>query len=72
MANLIPISWDTRAIETNPLAIDVTERLFPEYIKDVVQLGGYVSKPMYLTKFNGGKHPQICLHTYAWRRIEDI
>lgn len=72
MANLVPISWDTRAIETNPLVIDVTGRLFPEYVKDVVQLGGYVSEPTYLTKFNCGKYTQICLHTYAWRRIKDI
>ena len=39
MANLIPTSWDTKAIETSPLALEVTERLFPEYVKDVVQLG---------------------------------
>ena len=55
MANLILTSWDTRAIETNPLAVDVTERLFTEYVKDVVQLGGYVSKYMYLTEFNVGQ-----------------
>jgi hypothetical protein len=38
MANLAPYSWDTDAIETDPLAIDVTDRLFPAYVKDVVQL----------------------------------
>lgn len=39
MDNLVPNSWDTGAIETNALAADVTECLFPEYVKDVVQLG---------------------------------
>jgi len=39
MENLTPYSWDTDAIETDPLAADVTGRLFPQYIKDVVQLG---------------------------------
>ena len=39
MANLAPYSWDTDAIETDPSAIDVTDRLFPDYIKDVVHLG---------------------------------
>jgi phosphoglucomutase len=39
MANLAPYSWDTDAIQTDPSAIDVTDRLFPDYIKDVVHLG---------------------------------
>ena len=38
MANLAPYSWDTDAIETDPLAIDVTDLLFPPYVKDVVTL----------------------------------
>jgi hypothetical protein len=39
MSNLAPYSWDTDAIEVDPSAIDVTEKLFPQYIKDVVKLG---------------------------------
>jgi hypothetical protein len=39
MAHLAPYSWDTDAIETDRSAIDVTDRLFPEYIKEVVHLG---------------------------------
>jgi len=49
MANLIPSSWDTRAIDTNPLAVEVTERLSVEYVKDVVRLGGYLSGLPFLT-----------------------
>jgi len=47
MNNLAPYSWDTDAIETDPSAIDVTEQLFPQYIKEVVQLafGRYPSSP---------------------------
>jgi phosphomannomutase len=50
MDNLIPNSWDTDAIDTNSLAIDVTERLFPDYVKDVVKLGfgRYLSKILHL------------------------
>jgi hypothetical protein len=46
MANLAPYSWDTDAIETDPSAIDVTNKLFPANIKDVVQLafGKYTSR----------------------------
>ena len=38
MSNLAPYSWDTDALETDPSAIDITQNLFPEYIKEVVHL----------------------------------
>lgn len=39
MENLAPYSWDTDAIETDPLATDVTDILFPQYVKYVRHLG---------------------------------
>jgi hypothetical protein len=44
MANLIPQSWDTSGIDTDPRAFDVTDHLLPAYVNDVVDLAfrGYV------------------------------
>lgn len=44
MANLMPQSWDTNTIDTEPCAIDITDHLFKAYVNDVVDLAfkGYV------------------------------
>lgn len=76
MGNLVPISWDTDAIETNSLAIDVTERLFPEYVKDVVKLGFgrylwniFASDVQFFTRYKPSK---IRVYTHARSGHEDL
>lgn len=39
LSNLLPHSWDTDLLENHPAAVDVTEQLFAQYVKDVAQLG---------------------------------
>ena len=75
MANLAPYSWDTDAIETDPLAIDVTDRLFPPYVKDVVFLsfGPYFPKLYSDEQFHPrSQTPKVRIYTHARRRNANL